>query len=308
MKTKPFDLPGTPLRPGVRLLEANAGTGKTYAISALVCRLVVEEGLGISNILVVTFTEAATEELKDRVRKYLQKILASLQSNRPTDALSEVYLKLPANHRDQAIRRLRKAVGLFDEASIFTIHGFCHRVLLQYAFESNGLFEPQLVKDPRPLFLELSRDYWRRHFYRGDPFLAALIHCLDLHPKALIEEFLEITRLGNPRVIPAVSNERYVQALSALRKIWEDLSGSIQDNDRVVRILSNTAAFKKPLRDRLPEILQFLQRPWPKMPTGPSANILRHLTTGYLNDQLMKKAAKEGFDPSHPFFDRVEDW
>ncbi len=308
MKTKPFDLPGTPLRPGVRLLEANAGTGKTYAISGLVCRLVVEEGLGISNILVVTFTEAATEELKDRVRKYLQQTLASLQSNRPKDALSEVYLKFPANHRDRAIRRLKKALGLFDEASIFTIHGFCHRVLHQYAFESNGLFEPQLVKDPRPMFLELSHDYWRRQFYRGDPFLAALIHYLDLSPKALVEDFLEITRLGNPWVIPAVSNARYGHSISASRDIWEHLSGAIQDNDRVIRILSNTAAFKKPLRDRLPEILQFLQRPWPKMPTGPSAKILRHLTAGYLNDQLMKKAAKDGFDPSDPFFDRVEDW
>ncbi|MBC9867966.1 MAG: UvrD-helicase domain-containing protein [Opitutae bacterium] len=71
MITKPFNLPGTPLRPGVRLLEANAGTGKTYTISGLFCRFVVEEGLDISKILVVTFTEAATEELKKRDRKYL---------------------------------------------------------------------------------------------------------------------------------------------------------------------------------------------------------------------------------------------
>lgn len=308
MKTKPFDLPGTPLRPGVRLLEANAGTGKTYTITGMVCRLVVEEGLDISKILVVTFTEAAMEELKDRVRKYLQMILASLQSEQPTDTLTEAYLKLPTDRRDQAIRRLKAAVGLFDEASIFTIHGFCHRVLLQYAFESNGLFEPQLVKDPRPMFLELSHDYWRRQFYRGDPYLPALIHYLDLSPKALVEDFLEISRLADPRVIPAVSNARYGLSISASRDTWEQLSAAIQDNDRVIRILSNTAAFKKPLRDRLPEILQFLQCPWPKIPTGPSARILRHLTAGYLNDQLMKKAAKDGFDPSDPFFNRVEDW
>lgn len=308
MKSRPFNLPGTPLRPGVRLLEANAGTGKTYAISGLVCRFVVEEGLDISKILVVTFTEAATEELKDRVRKYLQSILASLQCERATDTLSEVYLKLPANHRDRAIRRLKKAIALFDEAAIFTIHGFCQRVLNQYAFESNHMFEPELLKVPGPLYLELSRDYWRRHFYRGDPFLAALIHCLDLSPESLVEDFLEITRLGNPRVIPPVSNSRYGQALSALRKIWEEFSDAFEDRFEVVRILSNTGAFKKPLRGQLPEILQFLGEPWPKMPTATSTKILGQLTASNVEEQLMKKAAKHGFDPSHPFFDRAEEW
>ncbi len=308
MKTKSFNLPGTPLRPGVRLLEANAGTGKTYTISGLVCRFVVEEGLDISKILVVTFTEAATEELKERVRKYLQKTLASLQSKQAMDALTEVYLKLPANHSDRAIRRLKTAVGLFDEAAIFTIHGFCHRVLLQCAFESNHMFEPQLVKDPRPFYLELSRDYWRRHFYRGDPFLAALIHYLDLSPKSLVGDYLEITRLVNPRVIPQVSESHFGHSLSALRKIWQDLSDAIEDKIGVVKILSNTTAFKKSLMDQMPEILHVLGEPWPKTPTAASAKILRQLTTRNINEMVLVRAAKKGFDPTHPFFDLAEDW
>ena len=216
----------------MRLLEANAGTGKTYTISGLVCRLVVEEGLDISKILVVTFTEAATEELKDRVRKYLHKVLTALRTNRPTDDLTEVYHNSPSNHRDQAIRRLKAALGLFDEAAIYTIHGFCHRTLLQFAFECNRLFEPQLIKDPKPLYLEISHDYWRRHFYQGDPFLAALVHSLNLSPKDLVEDFLKLNRLVDPCVVPTVSNSQYDASLSQLRTIWEELVIPATEPDR----------------------------------------------------------------------------
>lgn len=308
MNPRSFKLHGTPLRPGARLLEANAGTGKTYTISGLVCRLVVEEGLDISNILVVTFTEAATEELKDRIRKYLHKVLTSLKAKRPANDLAEVYQKLPANQRDRAMRRLKTALGLFDEAAIFTIHGFCHRVLLQFAFECNRLFESQLVKDPKPFYNEISHDYWRRHFYRGDPFLAALVHSLDLSPKNLVGDFIELNRLADPCIIPPVSNTQYSSSLSEVRTIWEDLSDLNRNMKGVFEILGNEAAFKKPLRDQIPEILQFLERPWPQTPTVPAVNILRQLTGSNVKEQRMKKAAKHGFNPRHPFFDKAENW
>ncbi len=308
MSSRPFNRSETPLRPCVRLLEANAGTGKTYMIASLVCRFIVEAGLDISRILVVTFTEAATEELKDRVRKFLQKSLASLQSGQATDTLLEAYLKSSAHHRDQAIRRLKAAVRLFDQAAIFTIHGFCQRVLNQYAFESNHLFEPQLLKEPGPLYLELSRDYWRNHFYPSDPFLASIITHLDLSPESLIEEFLKINRMVDPRIIPDVSESLYGNSLSALRKIWETLQCASQDMQGVREILSNKKAFKKVLGDQLPEILKFLKRPWPIMPTGQSLRILKQLAAGRINDQLTVRAAKQGYDPSHPFFERAEDW
>jgi len=122
-------------KPG--LLEASAGTGKTYAIEHLVLRLLLETpDLELPSILVLTFTEKAAGELKDKIRARLATRLA--QGGLP-----------PGAHE-----RLRRAHLEFDRASIHTIHGFCQRVLRKYAFETRGLFRQELLKNV-PQALEL---------------------------------------------------------------------------------------------------------------------------------------------------------
>ena len=131
-----FQITSTPVIPGVTFLEASAGTGKTYTISKLVVRLIAEKNLTISEILVMTFTEAATKELKDRIRKAIQETLQGLTHLETTDLLAKQYQESP----DELIeigKRLRTALATFDEAAIFTIHGFCHRTLSEFAFEGN---------------------------------------------------------------------------------------------------------------------------------------------------------------------------
>ena len=157
-----FDLACSPLE-GFNLIDASAGTGKTYAICSLVLRLLLEKDLTVEQILVVTYTEAATEDLRDRVRQKLRQALHALK-NPPGD--DEFLMKYLADIKDRkdAVRRLSEALRSFDEAAIYTIHGFCQRMLLENSFESNTLFDTQLVADDSHLIREIVEDFWRRIF------------------------------------------------------------------------------------------------------------------------------------------------
>ena len=172
--------PSLPLDPylvlpldGVRLIEASAGTGKTFTLATLFTRLVVEQGLRIGQILAVTFTDAATQELRKRIRERLA--LAAQLVDRPAalDEPPEVALTrhVLQQHLQQGResaaalqRRLQVAADEIDLASIFTIHGFCARVLREHALESGHTFDaPELLASDRALLEELAADLWRVH-------------------------------------------------------------------------------------------------------------------------------------------------
>ncbi|MFP6855516.1 MAG: UvrD-helicase domain-containing protein, partial [Opitutales bacterium] len=168
----PFVCSETPLEKGVTLLEASAGTGKTYALVRIVLRLVAEEGIEIGKILVVTFTTAATEELRERIRALLAEALSTIEGEGETG--DETIERLRSNvGRDLCLRRLRLAVTSFDEAMISTIHGFCNRTLTENAFETNSLFDAELHKDGKALALEAVEEFWRERFATVDPVVAA---------------------------------------------------------------------------------------------------------------------------------------
>jgi exodeoxyribonuclease V beta subunit len=144
-----LDVAGLPLT-GLQLIEASAGTGKTHAISSLYLRLLLETGLGVANILVVTFTRAATEELRARIRRRLVDALRLLGDadalGRDEDQPFATIVRRALVERDASERRLRAAVAAIDEAAIFTIHGFCQHVLRDQAFESGQTFTAELTE------------------------------------------------------------------------------------------------------------------------------------------------------------------
>lgn len=164
---EPIDLdPGSAALDGVNLIEASAGTGKTYNITALFLRALLQfmearEERGIPNVLVVTFTEAATQELRERIRSRLREAIAALAAGRCAD--SDAFLKglieaYPGEAGADAARYLTGELRRFDEASIFTIHGFCQRVLQENSFEAGGLFELELSEDDRGLYREAAEE------------------------------------------------------------------------------------------------------------------------------------------------------
>lgn len=176
---------------GSRLIEASAGTGKTWTIAALYVRLVLGHGgdnayrrpLLPADILVMTFTRAATRELSNRVRERLVEAAAYFRTHAGRaqrddylDALLESYPDHGA--QQQAAHRLQLAAETMDEAAIFTIDAWCQRMLREHAFDSGSLFDEELVSDEQALFEDAAHDYWRQQVYPLDaPSLDALLSC-----------------------------------------------------------------------------------------------------------------------------------
>ena len=177
---------------GSRLIEASAGTGKTWTIAALYLRLVLghgnegeDDGFGRallpSEILVMTFTRAATRELSNRVRERLVEAAGcfrgTIECSDPF--LTELAAAYPGHaERQQAAHRLMLAAETMDEAAIFTIDAWCQRMLREHAFDSGSLFDEELVTDERALFEDAAHDYWRQNVYPlNASALAALMAC-----------------------------------------------------------------------------------------------------------------------------------
>ena len=129
---------------GNRFLEASAGTGKTFAIEHVFLRMLLEnkneEQISVENILVVTFTKAATRELKLRIRSNIERALFFLKTEDKSLSSSFNYLTSYLNNKEEALHRLQSALHLFDQAQIFTIHGFCFSMLSKFPFEADAIF------------------------------------------------------------------------------------------------------------------------------------------------------------------------
>ncbi|HET8559238.1 MAG TPA: UvrD-helicase domain-containing protein [Marmoricola sp.] len=170
-----FDITG-PLPRGTTLLEASAGTGKTWTIAALVARYVAEGVVTLEEMLVVTFGRAASQELRERVRERLVQVEQALTQVVSTgsvtaeaDELVALLLDAPAEEIRRRCRRVRSALTGFDSAAIVTIHQFCHTVLKGLGVAGDTDPAATLVEDLDDLLLEVVDDlYLRDHSSAAD--------------------------------------------------------------------------------------------------------------------------------------------
>lgn len=176
MTLMPFDALGVALEPGITLVEASAGTGKTFAITRLVLRLLLERKVEhLGQILVVTFTEKATQELIGRIRAVLRDAdRAWSDTPPPRDAGNDGLFVLREKHGSAGAPIIRAALGALDELGVSTIHGFCHRVLSESALESRVHFGGTFLEDDTDILQRLAQDWMRRHVLHV-PEAAALI-------------------------------------------------------------------------------------------------------------------------------------
>ncbi len=227
MTLAPLDPLRVPLN-GVRRIEASAGTGKTYAITALFVRLVVERNLDVSQILVVTFTRAATDELRDRIRAGLRTALRAIAGSAP--APDPFYAQFAARHAGSsaALAALRAALANLDRAAIFTIHGFCQRALSDHAIESGVAFDTAVVADEQPLLAEVVADFWVSRLYAAPPALIARLQAGG-EPRARLAE-LARTVLARPdvHVVPGRSPDLLEPSLAAFGAAWQAAAALFQ--------------------------------------------------------------------------------
>lgn len=225
---------------GSRLIEASAGTGKTWTIAALYLRLVLGHGgddafgrpLIPSEILVMTFTRAATRELSNRVRERLIEAAAffrgELESQDPLLAQLAGACHSDAERR-MAAHRLQGGAETMDEAAIFTIDAWCQRMLREHAFDSGSLFDEELISDERALLEDAAHDYWRQNVYPLDAAeLRVLLACWadvstlkrkvrELVPRAAT--FGEVPEESLARLIARVAEEQKA-ILAPLKEGW----------------------------------------------------------------------------------------
>ncbi|WP_026106240.1 exodeoxyribonuclease V subunit beta [Vreelandella jeotgali] len=187
---------------GSRLMEASAGTGKTFTIALLYVRLVLGghrpdddtafvRPLTPPEILVVTFTNAATQELRERIRTRLVEAADAFLADADDSALDPLLLNLRGQYPEDTwiacARRLALAAEWMDEAAVSTIHSWCYRMLREHAFDSGSLFSLDLEHDQSELIEEVVRDYWRCFYY---PLDAATLGQISRHwdsPEALYQ-------------------------------------------------------------------------------------------------------------------------
>ncbi|MFQ2740837.1 exodeoxyribonuclease V subunit beta [Aeromonas caviae] len=242
---------------GERLIEASAGTGKTYTIAGLYLRLLLghgpvieqagEEGgdagqpcaherpLSVTEILVVTFTEAATAELRGRIRARIHEARLAFMRGHSTDTLLAQLLAEVEDH-DLAARRLLAAERQMDEAAVFTIHGFCQRMLRQNAFESGALFETEFLTDDSRLRLQAVSDYWRAEFYPVDQPLARAVRRLWPSPAALLREMGSWLDNDELEIRPVAGDETLAARHSvAMARIGAVKAGWLAQTDEIRR-------------------------------------------------------------------------
>ncbi len=173
------------LEPGVNLIEASAGTGKTFSITMLVMRFILQQGYSIDQLLVVTFTNAAAQELRERIRARLLEIKAVFAGKPSTDShLNNWVAELS---EQQARTRLINALADIDSAHIFTIHGFCQRMLSQYALESGQVFGSELLQNTTQIQQQIAEDYWRLQTYARSVQQVILLRNSATSPYALMD-------------------------------------------------------------------------------------------------------------------------
>ncbi len=304
---QPLDPLNLPLE-GVRLIEASAGTGKTYTIAALYLRLLLEKRLSVRDLLVVTYTRAATEELRDRIRARLREALAALRGATCGDDLLAQLIAAQPDPRATA-DHLERQITCLDEAAVFTIHGFCQRMLQDNAFESGALFDAELITSEAELLDEVVRDFWRRRFYAAGEGVAALAREQWGTPDGLRAAIRTYIARPDLQVAagPAPAPDAYGRLFAELQRLWraerEDILALIagsqalsraKDAYKEVNVAAATAALDAfvdaaPVEYALPDGITLF-------------------TTTMLCGAVTKSAAKKGLGaPVHRLFDLCDE-
>lgn len=301
---------------GVNLIEASAGTGKTWTIAALFARLLLEDSDGqppptIDRLLVVTYTKAATAELRERLRRRLGEMLAALEDKAGgDDFLRALAARFPAGAaRELARQRLAAAIAGFDAAAIYTIHGFCQRVLTDAAFESGQTFQAELMEDDAGRLVEIVDDFWRRRIV-SKPLLAQVL----VEQRATPEQWLAEIRpyLSKPYLnlqAPDAAGLEAAQRLAQSR--WQALAAEPELAEEGLRLFAGHDGYKGNVYSAaILERAAAALRGWLAQPDGlPELDSDSRKTLDKLRPEALAKGMKKDCaPPAHPLFERVDAW
>ena len=315
---RPFDVFSAGLD-DLSLIEASAGTGKTWNICGLYVRLLLERKLEVQQVLVVTFTNAATAELRDRIRLRIVDVLECLRGREPaTDPFAKNLIEAVARNsgrtKDEMQALLAAALSCFDEAAIYTIHGFCQRALADTPLAAGLPYGLELMEDDAEVRHEAVADFWRREVSgrQVDPDLAAWLAARFDTPAAWAALLKRVQAKPLSRQIWPEDLDEPAQplrgpldaAFSAAKALWEQ-----QREGAVAALLNGIGALNA--SSYRPESVEQGAREWEAWFATDQSMHSRVDTTGkarlfsaaFLLSR--KKAGRE--PPRHPFFDAARD-
>ncbi|MFT2110069.1 exodeoxyribonuclease V subunit beta [Marinomonas sp. 2405UD68-3] len=300
---------------GRRLIEASAGTGKTYTIANLYLRLLMPTQddcefpypLTVDQILVVTFTEAATAELKGRIRQRIRQARKALLMGESNDAfLSSWIARFSSTESEVGVERLLNAEKQMDEAAIFTIHGFCQRMLAQNAFESRMLFQQEIETDESiPLSIAV-KDVWRSETYPMSPEFAGIVRRIWDTPQALQNDLASVQSQPSVKIQGADFDvERCLfeakELIQKARQLWQAHS------KEVIELLDNsdikgTFWYNTPKKmDAREKVIRNLFA-WGESDSLMLIDELKRIDGAELESNVKKGGAA----PEHPLFESVK--
>ncbi len=311
--TESFDLATAPLD-GSNLIEANAGTGKTYSITGLFLRYLLEEGKPFDQILVVTFTRAATHEVRVRIMARLQAAYRRLTGGEATDDLlteslvEQLHADPDSERRAQAAKCLAHAIRGFDLARITTIHGFCDAVLAQHAFSMGHDGDRELIDNPSVRLRPLIQRCWQQQSERLDSTLIEAVRADQDWLDRLTRLVIDLMDKPGARVDrPSGSN-----ATSLLQSLNQDYLHLItlwqQHSAAVSQMLHNKQGLK--LQSYKPaQIDRYLAALDQAVDGGLSLLSSIGKLPRQLGQRALRAGCKKGIDSSdleHPFFEWID--
>jgi exodeoxyribonuclease V beta subunit len=300
-----FDWTAAPLS-GLQLIEASAGTGKTWTLTRLYLRLLLETELQPEHILVVTFTKAATTELKERIRHCLLEVWKILNGEKPTESAFAQTLYQRYGEDPYLLRKLHAAIRYFDRAAVYTIHGFCQRILTDHAFSMGATFCWRLNPDDSLLIKRLIEDFWHQHITTTTGLWPRFLYTQCITPKTWLIEIQQLLgKINYSQVlVPTLADtvmleENYHKAYMRVRTLWLNEAEQITACVLTCKLGYRSTSFDKLTQMLSPDTAHFS---WEQTKAG-ELGIQRFSTAA------LAKAAQEKNKPVpyHAFFEAIDD-
>ncbi|NGP76347.1 exodeoxyribonuclease V subunit beta [Balneolaceae bacterium YR4-1] len=305
-----FDIP----LEGIHLIEASAGTGKTYNIASIYVRSLIEMDLAVKDILVVTYTEAATKELRERLMSRLRESVLALENENPLNDDFLIDLKETVVDHETAVEKLKKAIRSFDESAIYTIHGFCFQALQEQAFESRAMFDAELIGDDKEIIREVIDDYWRLFVRRTTDkreYRPLLKFVMDkgFNPDVLTQEFSSYVGKPYLNVYPKeFEPENLEESLIRLTEIFEQMKEEWEGSRKEIFEMLDEGHLSNYRTGWLEGWVAKMDQ-WISSEVAPIElfDQFRKFTQSVIDDSLKKSSIKKGKSPpNHPFFELAD--
>ncbi|MEX2602268.1 MAG: exodeoxyribonuclease V subunit beta [Balneolaceae bacterium] len=296
------------------IVEAGAGTGKTYQIVGLYLRLLIEKKLPAGQILVVTFTRMATRELRERILSRLREALSAIASGeyRGEDPFLKQFVRFCDGY-PHAEKTLREVILNYDDVEVHTIHGFCQKVLSEEALLAGMPFQVEISQQNEEL-IEASEEFWREFVYKysgseeGRSWLRLADGFCQSGKRMTPESLRELIRplLDKPYALlvpdeyrePACLFEQLAEAKASLRQIWE------REQEEICAALIGSdirGATESAIRRYQEQMREFLDKPAEVDPNFGKNAYVKFFTSAWLEDPSSLKKNKTQV-PEHPYF------